>query len=154
MTIDRRPAVSAPASCLIPVADALFEHDVRAGQDVPVAVWEVLSTLPDGRGRRGRRHELATVLVVAVAAVLAGARSLAGIAGWAGDLPVWARPRLGIGRRPPSLSTIRRVLTTVDADVLDAVLHAWLAATAPARPAPAAFRAVAVDGKTCRGARN
>lgn len=143
----------APASCLIPVADALFEHDVRAGQDVPVAVWEVLSTLPDGRGRRGRRHELATVLVVAVAAVLAGARSLAGIAGWAGDLPVWARPRLGIGRRPPSLSTIRRVLTTVDADVLDAVLHAWLAATAPARPAPAAFRAVAVDGKTCRGAR-
>lgn len=125
----------------------------RAGQDVPVAVWDVLSTVPDERGRRGRRHELATVLVVSVAAVLAGARSLAGIAGWAGDLPCWARPRLGIGRRPPSLSTIRRVLTCVDADVLDAVLHAWLAASVPA-PAPSGtLRAVAVDGKTCRGAR-
>ncbi len=140
----------APVSCLIPVADALFEHDVRAGQDVPVAVWDVLSTIPDLRCRRGRRHVLATVLVVAVAGVLAGARSLAGIAGWAEDLPVWARPRLGIRRRPPSLSTIRRALTSVDADLLDAALHAWLAALAPP---PAAFRAVAVDGKTCRGAR-
>ncbi|CCH78613.1 hypothetical protein BN12_3090005 [Nostocoides japonicum T1-X7] len=57
---------------------------------------------------------------------------------------------MGIRRRPPSLPTVRRVLLGVDPDVLDAVLHAWLAATAPA---PAAFRAVAVDGKTCRGAR-
>jgi len=113
----------------------------------------VLSTISDERDRRGRRHELATVLVVAVAAVVAGARSLAGIAGWAGDLPRWARPRLGIGRRPPSLSTIRRVLLQVDADVLDAVLHAWLAALAPPPPVPDAFRAVAVDGKTCRGAK-
>ena len=91
--------------------------------------------------------------MVAVAAVVAGSRSLAGIAGWAADLPRWARPRLGIGRRPPSLSTIRRVLLRVDADVLDAVLHAWLAALGPPTPIPLAFRAVAVDGKTCRGAK-
>jgi len=153
MTIDRRPAVPAPVSSLIPLADALTARQVMAAQDVPVAVWEVLSTISDERDRRGRRHELATVLVVAVAAVVAGARSLAGIAGWAGDLPRWARPRLGIGRRPPSLSTIRRVLLQVDADVLDAVLHAWLAALAPPPPVPDAFRAVAVDGKTCRGAK-
>jgi predicted transposase YbfD/YdcC len=94
------------------------------------------------------------VLLVAVAAVLAGARSLAGIGGWAADLPTWARPRLGIRRRPPSLSTIRRVLTGVDADVLDGVLHAWLAALTPPPPVPATFRTVAVDGKTCRGARD
>ncbi len=84
-----------------------------------------------------RRAALATVLVVAVAAVVAGSRSLAGIAGWAGDLPCWVRPRLGIGRRPPSLSTIRRELLDVDADVLDAVLHAWLAALAPPPSDPA-----------------
>lgn len=142
----------APVSSLIPVADVLQARQVHPGQVVPVAVWEVLSTVPDGRGRRGRRHELATVLVVAVAAVLAGSRSLAAIADWAADLPDWVRPRLGIGRRPPSLSTIRRALIMVDADVLDAVLHAWLAAlTLPPR-VPPAFRAVAVDGKTCRGA--
>ncbi len=60
--------------------------------------------------------------------------------------------RLGIARRPPSLATIRRVLLLVDPDVLDAVLHAWLAALTPPPPVPEAFRAVAVDGKTCRGA--
>ncbi len=43
------------------------------------------------------------------------------------------------------------MLLIVDADVLDAVLHAWLAAlTQP--EVPAALRAVAVEGKTCRGA--
>ena len=139
----------APVSSLIPVAYALRDHDVLAGTEVPVAVWDVLTTIPDERGRRGRRHELATVLVVAIAAVLAGSRSLAAMARWATDLPVWARPRLGIGRRPPALSTLRRVLLGVDPDVLDAVLHAWVAALVP----PPAFRAVAVDGKTCRGAR-
>lgn len=121
--------------------------------DVPVRVWQVLSTVPDSRGRRGRRHELATVLVVALAGVAAGARSLAGIADWAGDLPRWCWPRLRIWRRPPSLSTIRRALLAVDPDVLDAVLHAWLAASAPTAAVPQAWRAVAVDGKTCRGAR-
>ena len=44
------------------------------------------------------------------------------------------------------------VLLIVDPDVLDAVLHAWLAALAPPPPIPVVFRAVAVDGKTCRGA--
>ena len=146
----------APVSSLIPLAGALTGRDVRPGQEVPVRVWGVLSTIADHRCRRGRRHELATVLVVAVAGVLAGARSLASIAGWAGDLPGWARPRLGIGGRAPSLSTIRRVLVGVDADVLDAVLHAWLAVLTPPM-VPESFgvplRAVAVDGKTCRGAR-
>jgi predicted transposase YbfD/YdcC len=119
---------------------------------VPVQVWEVLSTLGDPRDRRGRRHQFATVLVVALAGVLAGARSLAGIAGWVSDQPAWVLRRLGVRRRSPSLSTIRRVLLLVDADVLDAVLHAWLAALTPPPPVPAALRAVAVDGKTCRGA--
>jgi len=145
--------VPAPVSFLIPIADALTARDVRAGQPVPVAVWEVLTTLQDHRARRGRRHELATVLLVALAAVLAGARSFAGIAGWATDLPVWARPRLGITKRAPSLSTIRRTLLLVDPDVLDAVLHAWLAALAAPSEVPESLRAVAVDGKTCRGAR-
>ncbi len=143
----------APVSSLIRAADALTAADIGPVRDVPVAVWDVLSTITDARHRRGRRHELATILVLSVAAVVAGARTLASIAGWAADLPPWARPRLGVVRRPPSLSTIRRVLIMVDADVLDAVLHAWLSAIADPPPVPAAFRAVAVDGKTCRGAR-
>ena len=137
-------------SSLIPAADALRAHQVDPGQSVPVEVWEVLSIITDPRGRRGRRYELATVLVVALAAVVGGSRSLASIAGWAADLPTWHWPRLGITRRPPSLSTIRRVLLRVDPEVVDAVLHAWLATLTPVS---SRWRAVAVDGKTCRGAR-
>lgn len=137
-------------SSLIGATDTLRTHHAGPGCDVPVEVWDVLSVITDPRGRRGRRYELATVLVVAFAAVIGGARSLAAIADWADDVPCWQWPRLGITRRPPSLSTIRRVLLRVDAEVVDAVLHAWLAALTPS---PAGWRAVAVDGKTCRGAR-
>jgi len=119
---------------------ALREGRVGDRDRVPVQVWEVLSTLGDPRDRRGRRHQFATVLVVAVAGVLAGARSLAGIAGWVADQPGWALRRLGVARVPPSLSTIRRVLLLVDADVLDAVLHAWLAALVPPPPGTCANR--------------
>ena len=51
--------------------------------------------------------------------VPAGARSYVAIAEWAHDLPVTARLRLGIGRRAPSESTIRRLLQAVDLDALD-----------------------------------
>ncbi len=145
----------APISSLIPVAEALTTRQVMAGQDVPVVVREVLTTLEDLRQRRGRRHELAT-------AAGGGGRGAwwPALAAWRGS-PDGPRTCLaGLGRawgsgadHRPSLSTIRRILLRVDADVLDAVLHAWLAALALPTPVPPAFRAVAVDGKTCRGAR-
>lgn len=115
-----------------------------------------LRAVPDPRHRRGRRHRLVTVLAVSAAAVLAGARSHVAIAEWAQDLPVGARVRLGIGRRAPSESTIRRNLALVDLDALDTVLSVWLATRLPAslvrRPGSIA-RVVAVDGRTARGAR-
>jgi predicted transposase YbfD/YdcC len=87
-----------------------------------------------------------------VCAVLAGARSYVAIAEWAHDLPVSVRLRLGIGRRAPSESTIRRILQAVDLDSLDAALSSWLSSRVP--PArPGRMRVVAVDGKTARGAR-
>src|SRR4051812_2253187 len=72
---------------------------------------------------------------VSVCAVLAGARSYVAIAEWAHDLPVSVRLRLGIGRRAPSESTIRRILQAVDLDSLDAALSSWLSSRVPpARP--------------------
>jgi len=151
-------AVSSLISTLSPSLVTVRDRLAGADQQTPVSVWHVLTTITDPRGRRGRRHELATVLVLALAAMLAGNCSLAAIADWAADAPSWAWPRLGVHRRPPSLSTFRRVLLGVDADVLDAVLHAWLAALTPspgtsADLARGSLRAVAVDGKTARGAR-
>jgi hypothetical protein len=74
------------------------------------------------------------------------------IAEWAHDLPVGARLRLGVGRRAPSESTIRRILQAVDLDALDVALSGWLADRL-SDPRPGRMRVVAVDGKTARGAR-
>jgi len=87
--------VPASVCCLTPTVEALREAHVEQRGDVPVQVWDVLTTLVDLRDRRGRRHELASVVVIALAAVLGGAGSLAEIAGWAGDQPRWALQRVG-----------------------------------------------------------
>jgi predicted transposase YbfD/YdcC len=123
-------------------------RQVERGADLLAA----LAAVPDPRKTRGRRHRLVTVLAVSVCAVLAGARSYVAIAEWAHDLPVSVRLRLGIGRRAPSESTIRRILQAVDLDSLDAALSSWLSSRVP--PArPGRMRVVAVDGKAARGAR-
>lgn len=146
----------ASVSSLIRVVDHVRDHKPGDGGDLPLVVWQVLDAVPDPRGARGRRHHLATVVALALGAVLAGATSLAAIGDWAGDVPRGSWRRWRIGRRPPGTSTIRRVLLAVDPDVLDAVLHAWLAAGDPPPPtepaSPREHRAVAVDGKTARGA--
>jgi len=123
-----------------------------------------LKAVSDPRRSRGVRHRLVTVLAVAVCAVLAGARSYVAIREWAADLPVTARVRLGMGRVTPSESTFRRLLQTVNTDELDQALSGWIAhhVTAQAAGVQAGgaqagggrvVRAIAVDGKTVRGAR-
>ena len=74
------------------------------------------------------RHGFLAVLAIGVCAVLAGARRFTAIAEWAHDLPVGVRVRLGLGRRVPSESTIRRTLQAVDAEALDAAVSAWVIA--------------------------
>ena len=115
---------------------------------------------PRPEGPRGRRHPLVAILALAAAAVLAGARSIAAIAEWAADAPQPVRAALGARRDPapaagsavPAEATIRRTLARLDADALAAAVGAWLA-DRDQRPARQRRRAVAVDGKTLRGAR-
>jgi predicted transposase YbfD/YdcC len=118
-----------------------------------------LATVTDPRARAGRRHPLAAILVLAAAAVLAGARSIAAIGEWAADAPQPVRAALGTRCDPltgrwvwavPTETTIRRTLGRVDPEALAAAIGAWLAD----RGQPGQRRrAVAVDGKTLRGAR-
>jgi predicted transposase YbfD/YdcC len=117
-----------------------------------------LATITDPRARAGRRHPLVAILVLAAAAVLAGARSFTAIAEWAADAPQPVRAALGARRDPltgqwvwtvPTESTIRRTLARLDAEALAAAIGAWLAG----RDHHDQRRAVAVDGKTLRGAR-
>jgi predicted transposase YbfD/YdcC len=115
-----------------------------------------LATITDPRARAGRRHPLVAILALAAAAVLAGARSLAAIAEWAADAPQPVRAALGTRRDPltgrwavPTETTIRRTLARLDAEALAAAIGGWLA---DRERSSQRRRAVAVDGKTLRGA--
>lgn len=124
--------------------------DAVAPDPVPVDLLVALGSVPDPRARRGVRHMFTAILGIGVCAVLAGARSFAAIGEWAHDLTPAVRLRLGLGRRAPCESTIRRVLQHVDAETLDAVLSSWLSARSVPPPSPAV---IAIDGKSARGAR-
>jgi predicted transposase YbfD/YdcC len=129
------------------------------GADAP-HVLTYLAAVPDPRAIRGRRHPLVAIVGLAAAAVLAGARSIVAIAEWAADAPQPVRAALGARRDAPDHfavpadATIRRTFSRLDADALAAAVGAWLADRERERPRPAASRrrAVAVDGKTLRGA--
>ena len=123
-----------------------------------ISLLQALAAVPDRRGARGRRHSLQSVLLLALGAVLAGACSYAAITDWAAV----AGHRVALAGRPPWASTIRRVLTAVDAAAVEAALTGWVlsrrAAVAQqaalgARPRAEARCVLAADGKTLRGAR-
>ncbi|WP_315863308.1 ISAs1 family transposase [Amycolatopsis sp. FBCC-B4732] len=113
---------------------------------------DYLALVPDPRKRRGVRHSLASVLALAAAAVAAGAGSFAAIGEWAADAPQRVLARLGARFDPrrdrhiaPDEATVRRVLSGIDGDRLDAAISGWITTTADAPPA------IAVDGKSLRG---
>lgn len=116
------------------------------------------AAVSDGRGDQGRVHPVAVVLALCAAAVVAGMGSFTAIAGWAADIPAELLAQL-YGRRAaaPSKATIWRVVTGADAA---AVIGGWLAGQAAARQTAAhgsdgdsaELVAIAVDGKTVRGA--
>ncbi|MGF1647353.1 MAG: ISAs1 family transposase [Kineosporiaceae bacterium] len=112
---------------------------------------QVLARVPDPRDRRGVRHPLVGLLAASMCAVLAGARSFAAIADWVGELAMDDRVRLGLTRQSvPEESTFRRVLSSLDAAVLDALVGAFMWTRTSV---VAGRRVIAVDGKTTRGAR-
>jgi predicted transposase YbfD/YdcC len=147
--------VSACPSLPMSVAAAGGGQSVGVHDRVPAGLVGALAAVTDPRARRGVRHRFAGILAIVVGAVLGGARSYVAIAEWGHDLPVGIRVRLGLGRRPPSESTIRRTVQAVDAQALDRIVSAWLATrcASPSTPASRQRRAIAIDGKSARGAR-
>jgi predicted transposase YbfD/YdcC len=147
--------VPADPSSSIPFALTQLAHaDSLRPAEAP-HLLAYLATIGDPRARTGRRHPLVAILAMAAAAVLTGARSITAIAEWAADAPQPVRAALGARRDAPDRwvvpaeATIRRTLARVDPGLLAAVTGAWLAD----RDRPGQRRrAVAVDGKTLRGA--
>jgi hypothetical protein len=121
---------------------------------------EVLRALSDPRSKRGIRHQIAAILTMVAAATISGARSFRSVADYVADLPPEALTRLGARRHPvtgqpvpPSEATIRRTVKDVDAEEADTIVGTWLHAKVLAGVvAPKAWRGLAVDGKTLKGA--
>ncbi len=126
-----------------------------------VSLLDHLALIPDPRRRRGIRHAWCSLLAIAAVGVVAGARSLTAIAEWATDAPQQVLALLGVRRDPltgdfqlPHEATIRRALAIVDADAFDAAVCSWITSRIPANGVSGTpRRAIAVDGKSLRGAR-
>jgi predicted transposase YbfD/YdcC len=146
----------ADPSSSIPAALTQLSHAVPLQPAEAPHLLAYLATVNDPRSPAGRRHPLVAILAMAAAAVLTGARSMTAIAEWAEDAPQPVRAALGARRDAPdhwvvpSEATIRRALARLDAAALATAVGTWLADRDP----PRRRRAVAVDGKTLRGARS
>lgn len=109
--------------------------------------------LDDWRMRRGIRHNHGSLFTIAVAAALSGARSIVAIGEFASDLSQEALARLGARNTAgtfvaPHVDTFRRAFAGVDVEGLDTAIGSWLRANLPT----SALDAIALDGKTLRGA--
>ncbi len=110
--------------------------------------------LDDWRKPRGVRHSHASLFTIATAAALSGARSVRAISEFAADLPQEALALLGARQQGDGTrvaahaDTFRRAFSGVDVEQLDTVIGSWLTVNLDAD-----IEAVAIDGKTLRGAR-
>ena len=115
--------------------------------------------MPDPRDPRGVRHALVAILALTACAVLAGATSLLAVGEWIADAPPHVLEQVGVRVDPltphrclPAETTVRRLLIRIDGDALDRSVGRWLADRRPERTGAAGARALAVDGKSLRGA--
>ena len=147
------------SSCPLPALSAVIH--LSDAPPAPVTEGETtglgdaLSQVPDPRSPRGVRYPLTKLLTVAVCAVLAGASTFAAISDWLHDLDEITRARLGFTHGMPASTTMWRLLTGLDADLLATILAGWLHTRAqpPATPRRRYRIVIAVDGKTLRAAR-
>lgn len=130
-------------------------HNIRLTELEMEQLYQHLRALPEPRGGRRQLHRLATVLAIALAATLAGARGYLAIGEFAAGLSqaqlkrlraYYSRTRKRF--EPPSEPTLRRVLSQMDPEALQQVFTTWVQANTPAQDA------IAVDGKTLKGARS
>lgn len=137
------------------VNGVLGQQCVDGDGAIAPSLLEVLRAVPDPRDRRGIRYPLAGLLAIAILATAAGMRSFAGFATWTRTAPVEVLAELGIRLRRPSEKTFRSVLTRLDAADLDRRLGEYfmIVAATSVNTEAGELLAVALDGKTVRGAR-
>jgi hypothetical protein len=115
---------------------------------------EALSSVPDPRRARGTRHPLAAVLALVSVATMCGCRSVYAVLQWGREQGAGMAARLGLGRHGvPTDGMMSNLLRRLDAAAFEAALRRWAAAWPAGASEPGVPDAIAVDGKTLRGAR-
>ncbi len=118
----------------------------------------LLATISDPRRRKGRRHQLPAMLAAIVCGILAGAQGCTAIAQWIHEQEASFWHQLGFLRKPPTTNGFRYLLLKLPPETLESVIGQWVNDVLEAReleaPADAwaARQAIAIDGKTLRGA--
>jgi predicted transposase YbfD/YdcC len=143
--------------CRERLADPRFE-DKRRGEFKVVDIRQLpmdggnglirtMSTIKDSRRRQGKVHSNTSVLSISACAMLSGARGFKAIAEWGQRLTPRQLRRLRCHKgKPPSESTVQRVLRSTDAQEFDNKVSNWLL-----KAAPGVSKGIAVDGKVIRG---
>jgi predicted transposase YbfD/YdcC len=146
---------STPLAPSLPATDP-GPSSAPAPSGVPPPLCAYLQQVPDPRDPRGRRHPLPAILALACCALLCGARHLSAIAEWGRNHSVELRTALGFTRpQAPAGSTLHYVLQDLDWAALETQLRHWATAVEAhlgERLPPLREEAVALDGKTMRGA--
>lgn len=107
----------------------------------------LLAKIPDPRGRQGRRFGLSAMLATVVCGILTGARGYTAIAEWVHHQEVRVWHWLGFTRKPPCANAFRKLLMTLDPDLLEFIIKEW-AEQLLGEPLTEEIQAVAMDGKT------
>ena len=107
---------------------------------------ETLKSIGDSRQKQGMRHSCASVLAVSTCAMLSGARGFSSIAEYAKELSPKMLVKLRC-RKPPSTTTIRRILMGVNPEEFDEKICKWLVQSSGSLKS----KGLSVDGKCLRG---
>lgn len=125
---------------------------------MPLSLVEAFASVPDPRSRLGRRHPLGGVLALMSVAVMCGCRSVYAALQWGRDHGQEMVRKLGLAKHGvPSDGMMSNLMRRLDVAAFEAALSRWAVAW-PADigqcVAPEAVpQAIAIDGKTLRGAR-
>jgi predicted transposase YbfD/YdcC len=121
----------------------------------PRPLIEVFAAIPDFRQPRGTRHPLAAIFALACWAMLCGARSYSAIAEWGRNYGTRIAQALGFTHATPCAATLHTIFRHVDREEFEMSLGTWadrVVGSLPAAPEMPGV-AVALDGKTLRGAK-
>jgi hypothetical protein len=115
----------------------------------PLALTDVLATVPDPRSHHGRIHPLPAVLGLVVLGLLLGKKSLASLSRFGRLYGAPLAHALGFRRgKTPTKSMLSQLLRALDVQALEDALARWVASRLPD-----GLTQVSLDGKALRGSR-